>query len=71
MISIQLSQMKKKNKHFTETENLAENPENSIDYVKYIKKLELQRSVLNKIIEADFSTLNEINAIDTGVSESV
>lgn len=63
--------MKKKNKHFTETENLAENPENSIDYVKYIKKLELQRSVLNKIIKADEIIMNEKTGIDPDISESV
>ena len=61
--------MKKKNKHFTETENLAENPENSIDYVKYIKKLELQRSVLNKILKADLNIMNETTAIDPDRSE--
>jgi len=63
--------MKKTNKHIAETENLAENPDQSSDYVKYIKMLELQRTVLNKIIEADFSTINEIASIDPGISESV
>ena len=52
-----------------EDETFKAHSENSIGHVKYIKNLELQRSVLNKIIEADFSTMNEITAIDPDRSE--
>lgn len=65
--------MLKSDKHpdETEEETLVAFLENSTEYVKYIKKLELQRSVLNKIIKADVNTMNETTSIDPIISESV
>ena len=65
--------MQEPNKHPNESEHetLADCSENSIQYLKYIQKLELQRSVLNKILETDFNTTIETTSIDTGISESV
>ncbi|PKP45205.1 MAG: hypothetical protein CVT94_18720 [Bacteroidetes bacterium HGW-Bacteroidetes-11] len=47
--------MKKNNKHPTETEieDSPANSENVFENVKYIKKLALQRSVLNKLVGTD------------------
>ncbi|MEI6749965.1 MAG: hypothetical protein WCM93_12465 [Bacteroidota bacterium] len=65
--------MLKPNKHPNETEDETFEAflENSTEYVKYIKKLELQRSVLTKIIKGDLNTMNETSAIDPNISESV
>ena len=65
--------MLKPNKHPSETEDETFEAflENSTEYVKYIKKLELQRSVLTKIIKGDLNTMNETSAIDPNISESV
>jgi hypothetical protein len=65
--------MQKSDKHPDETEDetLVAFLENSTEYVKYIKKLELQRSVLYKIIKADVNTMNETTSIDPIISESV
>ncbi len=60
-------QKKKSNPTEPEDEMPSSNSENSIEYEKYIKKLELQRLVLNKIVNHD---LNQ-TATDTSNSESL
>ena len=54
-----------------EDESFKTKSEYSNEYDKYIKKLELQRSILNKLIEADFKTMNEITAVDCNISKSL
>ena len=51
--------MRKKKRKLPEPgiESPAINPESSMEYDKYIKKLDLQRSVLTKIVNSD---LNQI-----------
>jgi hypothetical protein len=39
----------------TENEPLPENSENILENVKYIKKLKLQRSVLNKLVASELN----------------
>jgi hypothetical protein len=65
--------MQKSNKHPDETddETFEAFLENSVEHVRYITKLELQRSVLNKIIKADINIMDETTAIDPDISESV
>lgn len=60
------TQMQKKNKLPSETE-METNPadsENLIENVKYIKKLELQRTVLNKLVGPEINS-----ALNTGGSD--
>lgn len=66
-ISNRTSQMQKENQHLSESENehFESNSENSAEYIKYIKKLELQRSVLNKIVNSDLNLINTANTINT------
>jgi hypothetical protein len=47
--------MRKNNKHPTEPENeiCGESSENIFENVKYMKKLELQRSILNMLVSPD------------------
>ncbi|MEI6061210.1 MAG: hypothetical protein WCR72_10905 [Bacteroidota bacterium] len=46
--------MPKKNKHPSDSENVScpSDSENSIENIKYIKKLELQHAVLSKLMES-------------------
>ena len=58
--------MQKKNKLPSETE-MGTNPadsENLIENVKYIKKLELQRTVLNKLVGPDIITARDNGGSD-------
>ena len=64
--------MPKKNKHPTNSENLScpADSENSIENIKYIKKLEMQRTVLKKLIETDISLAAFIRLIDNETPNS-
>ena len=58
--------MGKKNIPPSESENepLATNSEDSAEYIKYIKNLGLQRSVLNKILNSDITQITKDTSID-------
>ncbi len=58
--------MPKKNKiqPVTNRENVPFNSENSIENIKFINSLKIQRSVLNKIIEAELLLSDTINSND-------
>ena len=64
--------MQKKRQHLSESENenLEDNSENSVEYIKYIKKLELQRIVLNKIVNSDLSPVTSDSSIDPDSPDS-
>ena len=55
--------MKKKNKHPSEANNTipASYTENSDEYLKYVKKLELQRTVLKMIVNSDITQIASDN----------
>jgi hypothetical protein len=64
--------MRKKNKQPSkpEKETLPDSSEIPDEYIRYIKKLELQRFVLNKIVNSDLAqistdTLNEPKNLDS------
>jgi hypothetical protein len=59
--------MSKENEQLNESENeaCAANSENVVENVKYIKKLELQRSVLlNMLVGSDINQPADTNSID-------
>ncbi len=65
--------MQKSNKHpdGSEDETYTTDSDNSIEYIKYIKKLELQRSVLNKIVNSDLNIISSTSTIEPDNNESV
>ena len=72
-ISNRISQMQKENQHLSESENehLESNSENSAEYIKYIKKLELQRSVLEKIVNSDLNAIISATSVEPDNPESL
>jgi len=58
--------MRKKNKNGLEqlNENTPAKSENSIENIKYIKQLKLQRAILNKLICSDLNLPASDNSID-------
>ena len=55
---------KKKSPARSEPENISAKSESSEEYLKYINKLDLQRSVLTKIINSDLTQITVITPID-------
>ena len=55
---------KKKNPAQSEPENVTPKSESSKEYIKYINKLDLQRSVLTKIVNSDLTQVTVNTPID-------
>ena len=55
---------KKKSPATSEPENLTAKSESSKEYLKYINKLDLQRSVLTKIVNSDVTQITVNTPID-------
>ena len=55
---------KKKSPARSEPENITAKSESSGEYIKYINKLNLQRSVLTKIVNSDLTQITVITPID-------
>jgi len=64
--------MQKSNKHPTEpeTDNCQESSENISENEKYIKKLALQRSVLNKLVDNSKKFTSSVKSTSSQESES-
>jgi hypothetical protein len=64
--------MRRKKNHPIEPENdpVDVNAESSIEHLKYIKKLDIQRSILNKIINSDLNQIATNTPIDPDSPDS-
>ncbi len=64
--------MPKKNKHPSDSENVScpSDSENSIENIRYIKKLELQRAVLSKLMDSGTNQLTVDTEIDPEFPDS-
>ncbi|MCX6304054.1 MAG: hypothetical protein NT040_03710 [Bacteroidetes bacterium] len=61
--------MKKNNKHAREME-CDSNSDNLHNSIEYIKRLELQRIVLNKIVNSDLNQVAAVTEVDPDSTES-
>jgi len=61
---------KKKKTAGSDKEALIPQPESPVEYEKYLKKLDLQRSILTRIVNSDLSQIAGNTSVDLENSDS-